>query len=213
MLVLKFSLFRVTNKIGKINPILNVNTTVIQILNCLTFLTCWGLFWSTFTFKYIKNKFWIRRFCYREYNQIVKINPILNSPKIKVGMSTSIWWLSPLSDGRLPYLMSDSSTWWPSPLPDGRLLYLMAVSSTWWPSLLPRWPSPLPDGHLFYLMANSFTWWPSPLPDGRPHLPDGCLQDAGQVVRVELAGGLAQLSLQQVQQVPHDVALRTVLKT
>ena len=146
MLVLKFSLFRVTNKIGKINPILNVNTTVIQILNCLTFLTCWGLFWSTFTFKYIKNKFWIRRFCYREYNQIVKINPILNSPKIKVGMSTSIWWPSPLSDGRLLYLMADSSTWWPSPLRFGHLFYLMAVSSTWW-------PSPLPDGRLLYLMA------------------------------------------------------------
>ncbi len=40
-----------------------------------------------------------------------------------------------------------------------------------------------------------------------PGIPDGSLQDTGQVVGVELGGGLAQLSLQQVQQVPHDITL------
>jgi hypothetical protein len=38
-------------------------------------------------------------------------------------------------------------------------------------------------------------------------VPDGSLQDTGQVVWVELGGGLAQLSLQQVKQVPHDIPL------
>ena len=70
-----------------------IKQLVIQILNCLTFLIYLGPFWTAFTSKYFKNKFWFRSFCCLGYNQIDKINPILNDPKICPTIFFSIFFL------------------------------------------------------------------------------------------------------------------------
>ena len=91
ILVTKFSLFKVTNKIGKINPILNGHKTVsytnIKFPHFFLYIRVYS---EQLLFK---NKLWFRSFCCLKYNQIDKINPILNSPKLGPNIFFSTFFL------------------------------------------------------------------------------------------------------------------------
>ena len=77
-------MFKVTNKIGKINPILNGHKTVSYTnIKLPHFPNTLGSILNSFYFKNIfKISFGSEAFAAYSYNQIDKINLILNSPKL-----------------------------------------------------------------------------------------------------------------------------------
>ena len=82
-LVQKLALFRITNKICKINPILNGRKTVIYTNKKLPhFSNIFRLILNSFYLKYILKKILVQKLAlFRITNKICKINPILNGRK------------------------------------------------------------------------------------------------------------------------------------